>query len=190
MIRGVLAILSVLVIVAISAPLARAETLNCSAPPADLSRFRPATRPGSAVAEPFFTADGKERSLDEFRGKGAVVNFWATWCPPCITEMPSLDRLAKALATDGIPVLALSQDRGEAAPTLVQRFFAERGLDSLDVLIDRRGKVGRNFKITGLPTTVLLDADGREIGRLMGPAEWDAAGAVAFIRNCLGQQQR
>jgi thiol-disulfide isomerase/thioredoxin len=137
--------------------------------------------PRRALAEAVFRdADGTERRLADFAGKGLVVNLWATWCPPCVEEMPTLDRLARQVRGDGIEVLALSQDRGGA--DAVRAFYARTGVRHLGVWLDPRGAAGRAWGARRLPTTLIVDRAGREAARLEGITEWDAAPMVARIR--------
>jgi thiol-disulfide isomerase/thioredoxin len=128
----------------------------------------------------FQDAEGRETGFGAFRGRGLVVNFWATWCPPCVAEMPALDRAQAALARDGIEVLPLSSDRGGRAQ--VAPFYARTGLKNLAIWLDPRGAAGRAFGIRGLPTTVILDRRGLEVARLEGEAEWDHPEMLAAIR--------
>ena len=127
----------------------------------------------------FVDVKGKDRSLAEFRGKVVLLNLWATWCAPCVKEMPSLERLQAKLGSDRFMVLALSQDRGGLP--LVQQFYAAQGLKGLDIYVDKTMASARAIKAMGLPTTLLIDAEGREIGRLVGAAEWDAPETIALI---------
>lgn len=113
------------------------------------------------------------------------MNFWATWCVPCIREMPSLVRLKALLGDDNIAVLALSEDRGGVKK--VNPFFKKLGIEGLDVLIDKKGKVARKSGVRGLPTTILIDAEGLERGRIVGAAEWDDPQVVDFVRRCIGR---
>lgn len=128
---------------------------------------------------PFFDANGVPHRLSEYRGKVVLLNFWASWCPACIMEMPGLDRLQATLGGDHFVVLAVSQDAGGAA--LVSRFFESRKLEHLSVFIDDQRRLGLAFDQEMLPTSVLLDSEGREAGRLIGPADWASPGAIAFI---------
>ena len=133
----------------------------------------------AAVPEFRFTrADGTEHGLGEYAGVGVVLNLWATWCVPCVAEMAALDRLAQK-APDGLAVLALSSDRGGAP--VVQRFFQERGIHTLPVLLDPRGTAGRALGARGIPTTVLIDRMGRERARMEGAADWASPDSVAAI---------
>lgn len=173
------------VIVAISPPLARGEAPACRAPEGAFVLFEAADPPRPATNQAFVNGEGRSRTLAEFRGEGVVLNLWATWCAPCVREMPQLDRLKGLLAGDGIRVLALSEDRGGAP--LIKKFYDVNGIRNLEVLIDAGGNVLRDLQIRGLPTTVLIDAEGREVGRALGAVEWESDSVVAFLRRCLGK---
>ena len=134
----------------------------------------------------FVDAAQTERSLADFQGRVVLLNFWATWCVPCVTEMPALERLQAALKGERFLVLALSQDR--AGLPLVEKFYRQHGLTGLEMFADKTSASARSFQARGLPTTVLLDQSGREIGRLEGAAEWDAPEALALIRHYLPKQ--
>ena len=128
----------------------------------------------------FTDAEGTRSDFTAFRGKGLVVNFWATWCPPCVAEMPALDRLHAMVAGDGIEVLALSNDRGGRAQ--VEPFYQRIGIRHLPIWLDPRGATGRALEIRVLPTTLIIDRRGLEVGRLMGEAAWDQPPVIAAIR--------
>jgi thiol-disulfide isomerase/thioredoxin len=128
----------------------------------------------------FADGAGAPVSLDDFAGRVVVLNIWATWCPPCRKEMPSIDRLARAVAGDGIAVVALSTDRGGAKP--VRKFFEEIGVETLEIHVDKAGRLPREAAVIGLPATLILDRKGREIARLTGDAEWDTPEIVAMLR--------
>jgi thiol-disulfide isomerase/thioredoxin len=173
----------VALIVMISSAVARAEAAACAAVPDALAKYEAseAAQPDSGVA---FLQDGeREVTLSEWRGKGIVMNFWATWCAPCVAEMPALDALRADLAEHGIDVLAVSTDFGGA--DAVRAFYAGNGIEHLPVLTDARSRMAQSVGVFGLPTTVLFDAEGREVGRVLGPAEWDAPEVAAFLRTCL-----
>lgn len=171
-------------ILAISGPVARAEGEKCVPKQGEIGQFQ-ATSPTRPVpAEAFFDADGQAKTFADYRGKGLVVNFWATWCAPCVKEMPSLDRLNAQIRDDGLEVLTLSADRGGVP--IVRPFYEKNQLKTLPILIDKDTNVIRALGIKGLPTTVLIDREGREIGRVIGIAEWDSPKTVAFLRQCLG----
>ncbi|MER8783904.1 TlpA family protein disulfide reductase [Mesorhizobium sp. M1006] len=113
-----------------------------------------------------------------------MLNIWATWCAPCRKEMPTLDRLQAKLGGPDFEVIALSMDRG--GPDIVKKFFAEIGVEHLALNIDTTGKAMFTLGALGLPMTLLIDREGKEIGRLIGPAEWDSPEMMAFIRSHFG----
>lgn len=132
----------------------------------------------------FTDAAGRETGFAAFRGRGLVVNFWATWCPPCVAEMPALDALHAAVAAEGLEVLALSSDRGGKAQ--VEPFYQRTGIRHLGIWLDPRGAAGRALGVRGLPTTVIIDRKGQEVARLEGEAAWDRPELVAAIRRLTG----
>lgn len=132
----------------------------------------------------FADAEGGDVTLADFRGRLVLLNLWATWCPPCIRELPSLDRLQARFGGPDFTVLALSQDR--AGLDDVGPFWERAGLTHLDIYLDRAMAAGRALEARGLPTTLLIDRDGRELARLEGPAEWDAPEAMAYFAALIG----
>jgi thiol-disulfide isomerase/thioredoxin len=132
----------------------------------------------------FTDAEGTERVPEMFHGRGLVVNLWATWCAPCIAELPSLDRLAAAVAGDGILVLPLSSDRGGAAQ--VRSFYERIGIRRLGIWLDPRGAAARALSVRGLPTTLIVDRAGREVARLEGEAAWDSPALIAALYRLVG----
>lgn len=134
----------------------------------------------------FTDGKGEPRSLADFRGKVVLLNAWATWCLPCRKEMPTLDRLQAALGGSTFEVVALSIDRGGA--DAVKTFYTEIGIQHLAIHVDASNQVGFALAIAGLPSTLLIDAEGRELGRLIGPAEWDAPDMVAFLRTIVDKE--
>jgi thiol-disulfide isomerase/thioredoxin len=143
--------------------------------------------PKPPVALNFTALDGKALTLADFKGKVVVANLWATWCAPCIKEMPSLDRMNARLAPQGLALLAISQDRGGAK--VVEPFLEKLGLKSLPVYLDPKGEVQRALGVRGLPTTVVFDAEGRELGRFEGDANWDGADARALLTHFLDRNR-
>lgn len=146
------------------------------------SRLEPPGGPGAALALTRLELpdlQGKRLTLQQWRGKVMVINFWATWCPPCREEMPSLDRLQKALGGPGFEVVALSID-AEGAKA-VQAFYKEIGIGALAVYVDPGMRATSQLSTPGVPTTLLIDARGRELGRHAGPAQWDDAEVVRAI---------
>jgi thiol-disulfide isomerase/thioredoxin len=149
---------------------------------AGIERLREATRPLPAFT--FLDAEGAEKSLADFPGQGLVINLWATWCPPCVAEMPALERLARSLAADRIAVLPLSSDRGGKA--VVEAFYQRVGLSGLGIWLDPRGAAARAMGARGLPTTIIVDRQGQERARLEGDAAWDTPPFVAATRRLVG----
>lgn len=158
-------------------------TLAVAMPPVLASKTLPPKVGEGAFDTPFFTATEEPLTLANFKGHGLVLNFWATWCAPCVREMPSLDRLAKALRGSGIEVIAISEDR--KALKKVPPFFADTGIKNLDLYFDVRGALSRKIGAEGLPTTVLITPDGVILGRVMGALEWDSHEVESYLRKAL-----
>jgi thiol-disulfide isomerase/thioredoxin len=129
----------------------------------------------------FQDAEGRERTLAHWRGKVVLLNLWATWCLPCRKEMPSLDRLQAALGSDKFEVVALSVDRKGLEAS--KKFLDETKVEKLGLYVDASTRANSTLRVVGLPATLLIDAEGREIGRLLGPAEWDSDEAKRLIRS-------
>jgi thiol-disulfide isomerase/thioredoxin len=123
---------------------------------------------------------GAMRSLADWKGKVVLVNLWATWCAPCKLEMPSLDRLQAQLGGGDFTVLPISLDRQGMDPP--RKFLASNNLGNLPLLIDTSTSVAGKLDAIGLPATIILDREGREIARLLGPAEWDSPAAQDVVR--------
>jgi thiol-disulfide isomerase/thioredoxin len=140
-----------------------------------------ATGPKPVPELTFLDEAGNEVTLADFAGDVVVLNLWATWCAPCRREMPSLDRLQAALGEDGLRVIALSLDRGDVAK--VRAFFEELEIANLAIYQDPQARAGRELGAPGLPTTIVIDRAGQEVGRLLGPAEWDSEAALALLRD-------
>lgn len=126
--------------------------------------------------------DGTSMDSDSWRGKVIVVNFWATWCGPCKEEMPALGRLHQALDPKEAAVVTVTTD---LQPDGIRAFLGQLGL-KLPVLLDAEQDVSRSFMVRGLPTTILIGKDGREVGRAIGPRDWDSPEAVALVRTLVG----
>lgn len=140
----------------------------------------------SAPETAFRDRDGDPVRLSDFRGRVVLVNFWATWCAPCVEEMPTLDALTASLGREGLKVLAVSQDVG--GREAVEPFLRERlELENLEVFLDPKGELSRAMGVRGLPTTFLIDARGRIVGALEGPADWNGAPARELIRHYIDE---
>ena len=151
--------------------------------PAAAFNFAP-TEPKPVPELTFLDGEGSEVRLADFRGEVVVLNLWATWCAPCRREMPSLDRLQARYGDAGLEVIALSLDRGDVAK--VRAFFDELQIGSLAVYQDPQARAGRELGAPGLPTTIVIDRAGQEVGRLLGPAEWDSDEALTVIEALIG----
>jgi thiol-disulfide isomerase/thioredoxin len=125
--------------------------------------------------------DGRPHDLARYRGRAVLVNFWATWCPPCRDELPSLERLAARLADRPFAALLVNVAEGEGR---VRRFLAEHPL-TLPVLLDRRGQAQRDWRLRGLPASFLLDAEGRIRRWQMGELDWAAPAVVRTVESLL-----
>ena len=119
-----------------------------------------------------------ETSLEVYRGKWVVLNFWATWCAPCRKEMPSLDRLSVAMPD--IAVVPVATGRNDVA--MIEKFYGEAGVTALPVLRDPKSALARQMGVLGLPVTVIVTPAGAEVARLIGDAEWDSVEAQAVLR--------
>jgi thiol-disulfide isomerase/thioredoxin len=145
-----------------------------------------ASRPVAAVR--FDDDRGQERNLSDFRGKVVLLNIWATWCVPCRKEMPALDHIESLLGGLKFTVVTVSVDR--LGIEAVDKFFGEVGVQSLPAYVDSSGSALRTLRAFGLPTSVVIDRDGREIGRITGPAEWDSPETIEFLQSIISQQQQ
>jgi len=152
-----------------------------------LGEFIPATPPQPAPEATFTDLDGKPARLADFKGKPAVVNLWATWCQPCLKEMPSLEQLHSELAGKLI-VAAVSEDRRGAET--VRPFLAEKGLQGLAIYLDPKSTLSHAIAARGLPTSIVLDAEGMVVGRVEGAADWDSEAMLAVLRPLLDDANR
>ncbi|MGO9984448.1 MAG: TlpA family protein disulfide reductase [Rhodomicrobium sp.] len=139
--------------------------------------------PSAAPDLAFAGADGSPHRISDWRGKVVLVNLWATWCAPCKAEMPSLDRLQAKLGADKLTVLPISVDR--SGPDKPAAFFAANGIANLAVYNDVKAEALTAFGASGLPLSVILDGQGREVARLIGPADWDSPETAAQIGGIL-----
>jgi len=142
--------------------------------------FATKPEPRSLTHLAFEDDKGRKVTLADFRDKVLLLNLWATWCAPCREEMPALERLQQKLGGRDFEVLALSIDPG-GAPA-VRRFYDETGVRSLAIYIDPAMRAVSSLHVIGVPTTLLVDRKGREIGRHTGPAQWDAQDTVQAIK--------
>lgn len=132
---------------------------------------------------PFTDETGATHSLTDFRGKVVLLNFWATWCIPCRTEMPTLDALQAAMASKDFTVLTIASGRNPQGQ--IARFFDQANVTHLPRYQDESQRIARGMGVIGLPVTVLIDRKGREIARMIGDAQWNAPEAHALIAAAL-----
>lgn len=149
--------------------------LNKGAMAALVVRHKPLDLPEIAFSD----GDGKTKSLADWRGKIVLLNIWATWCVPCREEMPALDKLETKLGGKDFEVVAVNIDKG--GPEKPAAFLKETGATKLALYTDPSGKLFSKLKAVGMPTTLVIDRNGKEIGRLVGPADWASPEAIALI---------
>lgn len=162
-----------------------AETADSAVAPAaepthsGLAAFVKRSEPAEISEITFTDGEGQPKTLADFKGKTVLLNVWATWCNPCREEMPALDRLQAELGSDKFEVVALSVDRGGVNAS--QKFLDQIAVKSLATYVDKSGKSTKALKIIGMPTTLLINENGQEVGRLVGPAHWDSDDAKRII---------
>jgi thiol-disulfide isomerase/thioredoxin len=154
----------------------------------EMADFTYATAPRTAPDEPFVRAGG-EGSLADFRGRTVLVNFWATWCAPCVKELPSLDALQRAFRNEEFAVVAVAADA--TGPEAARAFLDRLGLEALDLYADPTLKLAiAAGGSAALPLSILYDRRGREIGRIVGEADWAAPESKALIRAAIAFDAR
>jgi thiol-disulfide isomerase/thioredoxin len=151
-----------------------------AAPPAILDKLQLTEDAPPAPAITFYDAEGKSLSLNDFQGRYVLVNLWATWCGPCINELPSLVRLQAALPQDRITVLPIDLEKHESQK--VVEFLERTKIEGLPIYIDRDFSAMRGFAANELPLTILIDAQGKEVARAAGEQKWDHADSVAYLK--------
>jgi len=181
------AVASVAAILVISGHVASAQADQVEIPLELANKLRPAVTGEGALDTPFFNANKEEITIASLKGRGVVLNFWATWCAPCVREMPALDRLAAKLKGTGINVITVSEDR--KALKKIQPFFDANGIENLGVFFDVKGHLSRKVGVEGLPTTVLVGADGQFHGRVLGVLEWDSPQTINFLTQTLAPKK-
>lgn len=133
----------------------------------------------------FLNPTKKVITLDAFQGRVVLLNIWATWCIPCREEMPALDRLQAELGEPEFEVVALSIDRGESF--VIETFYKELGLDSLAIYHDPTGSASYKLNVPGIPATFLINHEGKALGTVIGPIEWDSPEVVNEIKSYLSR---
>ncbi len=148
----------------------------------------PALKPVSveSKAPDFVAVDVVTRDtvrMERYRGDVVLLNIWATWCGPCVAEMPSMQRLHDELGPHGLKVVAVSVDHADSEE--VQRWIEERGL-TFDILHDRSAEIERIYNTTGVPESFVIDREGVIVKKVIGAAAWDHPTQVALMRRLLG----
>jgi len=165
---------------AIALPAAAEAEISKSLIKGSMSRFK-LTRPPRAVPDlEFLDVNNQPLRLTDFDGQARLINLWATWCQPCVKEMPSLDRLQANMPRDRFMILPISVDGPSKAK--VVPFYKERSLFDLHVYYDKDKTAMSVLGVTLLPTSILVDPNGRELGRLEGDADWDTLDGLNLMR--------
>ncbi len=142
-----------------------------------LNKFAPAPAPALA----FTNAAGRPLTLRDYAGRGLVVNLWATWCGPCVAEIPSFAAVAPELRRLGILILPISIDMGGLQT--VKSFYTSQQITSLPILLDTTGDTMTTLKASGIPVTIVINAAGLLVGRYDGAANWNTPGTIATLRD-------
>ena len=173
---------AVILVLGLCLPGAADVAANGAASPG-LPQFIPTTPPRPVPEVTVQARTGETVRLADLKGRPVLINFWATWCGPCISEMPALDALAAERAGTPLVIMAVSEDRkGES---VVAPFISKLRLTNLPIYLDPQTKALAAFGSDALPTTVLIDREGREVGRLLGAASWDSVAARRLIDRLL-----
>lgn len=146
----------------------------------DMRKLSVLATPAPASQQAFEDADGNAVTLADWHGQTVLVNFWATWCAPCRAEMPSLNALQQELGGADFQVVTIATGRNPLPA--IRKFFGEVGLTDLPILRDPNRALSRDMGVLGLPASVILNAEGEEVARMTGDADWHSADALAFLR--------
>ena len=149
----------------------------------DMKKMTIANNTSSAPKTIFFDTGGKELTLNDFKGRLTLVNFWATWCAPCRKEMPSLEVLSNQIGGDTFQVVTIATMR--SSEEAVEKFFNDNNIIDLPKFRDPKGYLARASGVAALPLTILLDRNGNEISRLIGDADWAQDETIEFIKKAI-----
>ncbi|MDA1309942.1 MAG: TlpA disulfide reductase family protein [Proteobacteria bacterium] len=176
-----LPILAAVVVLLVATVTLRAEAASSDPPIAgSMIKFVASDPPVPVPDTPFISADGQTIKLSDLKGRLVLVNFWATWCSPCIRELPSIDNLRRAVSDPRLEIILVSIDRGGAK--VHQPFLEKLGITALTSASDPRAALLRALKGPGIPITLLISPQSQVLGRLIGDAEWDSPEARALIQ--------
>ena len=176
-----LPILAAVIVLLVATVAPRAEAVSSYPPIAGpMIKFVVSNPPVPVPDTPFISADGQTIKLSNFKGRLVMVNFWATWCGPCIRELPSIDNLRRAVSDPRLEIILVSIDRGGAK--IHRPFLAQLGITALTSTSDPRASLLQALKGPGIPITLLISPQSQVLGRLIGDAEWDSPEARALIQ--------
>ncbi|MEZ5757560.1 MAG: TlpA disulfide reductase family protein [Emcibacteraceae bacterium] len=144
-----------------------------------MKRFEFHNKPVLVTKAVFKDENGNDVTFSDFKGKVILVNIWATWCAPCVKEMPDLNELQKSLGGEKFQIVLVSENQDGMDSSI--EFLKTNKIDNLNTYFDSNRGVARGLKTNALPTSILINAEGEEVGRLIGPADWNSGDAKALI---------
>jgi thiol-disulfide isomerase/thioredoxin len=153
----------------------------------DMKKLLIHAEPKKMSSAGFLDENGDKVTLKSYKGKVVLLNFWATWCPPCLAEMPSIDALQADIGGDTFTVVTVATGRNPLPA--IQSFYKKAGITNLPILRDPKQKFARANGVFGLPTTLILNANGKEIGRMQGDADWYSDEALTLIKALLPKSE-
>ena len=153
-----------------------------------LSGYLPSYRVKPVSRVQFLDATGTPQTVDHWQGRGLLLNFWATWCPPCVKELPALHRLKELFHDKGVDVIAVNIDKPDTAE--VQAFLRKVGAEGLVPYTDPERKFMNAAKVASMPTTLLVDSKGNEVAGVLRDAHWDDPDIAEFVAGCIGHPVR
>lgn len=146
----------------------------------DVRKMKILEEPAELVTVEFEDVEGNKMTFADTNGQFRLVNFWATWCAPCREEMPALDALQVEMGGDDFQVMTIATGRNRLSG--INKFYAQAEVTDLPILLDPKGKLATRMGALGLPVTLLLDREGREIARLTGGADWASDNAKEVLK--------
>jgi len=146
----------------------------------DMRKMKILAKAGQPITTEFEDVDGNKMTFADTNGQFRLINFWATWCAPCREEMPALDALQLEMGGDDFQVMTIATGRNRLSG--INRFYEDANVTALPILLDPKGKLATRMGALGLPVTILLNREGREIARLTGGADWATENAMAVLQ--------
>ncbi len=146
----------------------------------DMRKMKILVEAAAPITTEFEDVDGNKMTFADTDGQFRLVNFWATWCAPCREEMPALDALQVEMGGENFQVMTIATGRNRLSGIL--KFYAEANVTNLPILLDPKGKLATRMGALGLPVTIFLNREGREIARLTGGADWSSENAMAVLQ--------